>query len=120
MSENRKVGENFDKKSAEDIFDKLRNVEGKIKPKSDGKLKSIADLMNEANYLKDLGRFDEAIGLYKQVIFSLPDSQKAYESLIDIYHNQGDVDGEKNILKEAIANCKNNEDFKNRLNEIEG
>lgn len=120
MSENRKVGENFDKKAAEDIFDKLRNVEGKIKPKSDGKLKSIADLMNEANYLKDLGRFDEAIGLYKQVIFSLPDSQKAYESLIDIYQKQGDVNGEKNILKEAIVNCKNNEDFKNRLNEIEG
>ena len=120
MSENRKVGENFDKKAAEDIFDKLRNVEGKIKPKSEGKLKNIADLMNEANYLKDLGRFDEAIGLYKQVIFSLPDSQKAYESLIDIYQKQGDVDSEKDILKDAIVNCKNNDGFKNRLNEIEG
>lgn len=120
MSENRKVGENFDEKAAGDIFDKLRNVEGKVKPKSDGKLKNIADLMNEANYLNDLGKFDEAIGLYKQVIFTLPDSQKAYEALIDIYQKQGDAASEKDILKKAIASCKNNEDFKNRLNEIEG
>lgn len=120
MSENRKVGENFDEKDAEDIFDKLRNVEGKIKPKGDGKLKNIADLMNEANYLKDSGKSDEAIELYKQVIFALPDSQKAYESLADIYQKQGDVESEKDILKKAIANCKNNDDFKSRLNEIEG
>lgn len=29
----RKVGKNFSNESAADIFDKLRNVEGKIKPK---------------------------------------------------------------------------------------
>ena len=49
MSENRKTGENFDEKAAGDIFDKLKNVEGKIKPKKDGKFKNISDLMNEAN-----------------------------------------------------------------------
>ncbi|WP_405298332.1 tetratricopeptide repeat protein [Methanobrevibacter sp.] len=118
MSEERKIGENFDEKTAGDIFDKLRNVEGKIKPKKDGKFKNISDLMNEANYLKDLGKFDEAIDLYKQIIFALPDSQKAYEALSDIYQKQGDVDSERDLLKKAIANCKNSDNFKNRLNEI--
>lgn len=119
MSENRKTGENFDEKAAGDIFDKLKNVEGKIKPKKDGKFKNISDLMNEANYLKDNGKFGEAIELYKQIIFTLPDSQKAYEALIDIYQKQGDADSEKDILKKAIASCKNNDGFKKRLNEIE-
>lgn len=118
MSEKRKVGENFDEKTAGDIFDKLKNVEGKIKPKKEGKFKNISDLMNEANYLKDLGKFDEAIELYKQVIFTLPDSQKAYEALIDIYQKQGDVDSERDILKRAISSCNKTDDFENRLNEI--
>ena len=119
MSENRKVGENFDEKTAGDIFDKLRNVEGKTKHKKEGKFKNISDLMNEANYLKGLGKFGEAIELFKQVIFTLPDSRKAYEALIDIYQKQGDTDSEKDILKKAINNCNDNEDFKNRLNEID-
>lgn len=118
MSENRKVGENFDEKTAGDIFDKLKNVEGKTKPKREGKFKNISDLMNEANYLKDLGKFGEAIELYKQIIFTLPDSQKAYEALIDIYQRQGDVDSEKDILKKAVSNCDKNDEFKDRLNEI--
>lgn len=118
MSEERKVGENFDEKIADDIFDKLKNVKGKTKPKKEGKFKNISDLMNEANYLKDSGKFDEAIGLYKQVIFVLPDSQKAYESIIDIYQEQGDIDAERDILKKAISNCSKNDYFKNRLNEI--
>ena len=79
MSGERKVGENFDADKASDIFDKLKNVEGKIKPKKeDSQLKKIADLMNEAKYLEDNGKLDEAIELYKQVIFTLPDSSKAY------------------------------------------
>jgi Tfp pilus assembly protein PilF len=45
----------------------------------------------------------------------LPDSQKAYDALAKIYQKQGDVDKEKDILKKAIANCKNDNDFKNRL-----
>ncbi|WP_405307257.1 tetratricopeptide repeat protein [Methanobrevibacter sp.] len=118
MSEERKIGENFDEKTAGDIFDKLRNVEGKLKPKKDGKFKNISDLMNEANYLKGLGKYDEAIELYKQVIFTLPDSQKAYEALIDTYQKQGDIDSEKDILKKAISNCKDNKNFKDRLDEI--
>ena len=118
MSQERKIGENFDEKTAGDIFDKLKNVEGKIKPKKDGKFKNISDLMNEANYLKDQGKFDEAISLYKQVIFTLPDSKKAYEALIDIYQKQGDTDSEKDLLKNAISNCKDNEGFKKRLDEI--
>jgi hypothetical protein len=40
MSEERKVGKNFDADEADSIFDKLKNVEGKIKPK--GKASSIA------------------------------------------------------------------------------
>ena len=118
MSQERKIGENFDEKTAGDIFDKLKNVEGKIKPKKDGKFKNISDLMNEANYLKDQGKFDEAIGLYKRVIFTLPDSKKAYEALIDIYQKQGDTDSERDLLKNAISNCKDNESFKKRLDEI--
>jgi hypothetical protein len=38
--------------------------------------------------------------------------------LAKIYQKQGDVDKEKDILKKAIANCKNDNDFKNRLKEI--
>ncbi len=119
MSEERKVGENFDSQVAEEIFDKLKNVEGKIKPKKDeGKLKNVSHIMNEANYLMDLGKFDEAIELYNQVIFTLPDSQKAYEALIEIYQKQGDVEGEMVILKKAISNCSKNDHFKKRLNEM--
>lgn len=98
MSGERKIGENFDENEAADIFEKLKNVEGKTRPKKDSKLKKIADLMNEANYLKSKNEFGEAIDLYKQIIFTLPDSQKAYEALADIYQKQGDVDREKKCL----------------------
>ena len=118
MSGDRKVGENFDDDKAGSIFDKLKNVEGKIKPKGDGKFDNIKNMMNEAQYLEKSGKLDEALELYKQVIFALPDSQKAYEAVIGIYQKQGDVDKEKDILKKAIANCKNNEEFKKRLNEL--
>lgn len=119
MSEERKVGENFDGKKADDIFDKLRNVEGKIKPKKeDSKFKNISNLMNEAQYLENSGKFDEAIDLYKQVIFALPDSVKAYEAVAGIYRQKGDAENEKEILKKAIANCSKNQDFKDRLKEI--
>ena len=120
MSGDRKVGENFDADAASDIFDKLRNVEGKIKPKKeDSKLKNMANLMNEAKYLENKGELTEAVDLYKQVIFTLPDSIKAYEALVNIYRKQGDVDGEKELLKKAIANCSKNDEFKKRLNEID-
>ncbi len=119
MSGDRKVGENFDADKASDIFDKLKNVEGKIKPKKeDSKLKNIANLMNEAKYLEDKGKLDEAIDLYKQVIFTLPDSAKAYEALANIYKKQGDVESEKEILKKAIAGCSKNGEFKKRLDEL--
>ena len=44
----RKPGENFDENVAKDIFDRLRNVEGKTKPKGESKLKPISDMMSEA------------------------------------------------------------------------
>ena len=118
MSGDRKVGENFDADKAGSIFDKLKNVEGKIKPKGDGKFDNIKNMMNEAQYLENNGKLDEALELYKQVIFALPDSQKAYEAVIGIYQKQGNVEKEKDILKKAIANCKKNEEFKKRLNEL--
>lgn len=118
MSGERKVGENFDADKAGSIFDKLKNVEGKIKPKGEGKFDNIKNMMNEAQYLEKSGKLDEALELYKQVIFVLPDSQKAYEAIIGIYQKQGNVDKEKDILKKAIANYKNNEEFKKRLNEL--
>ena len=119
MSGDRKVGENFDADQASEIFNKLKNVEGKIKSKKeDSKLKNIANLMNEAKYLEDKGKLGEAIDLYKQVIFTLPDSVKAYESLANIYKKQGDVESEKDILKKAIGNCSKNGQFKKRLDEL--
>lgn len=119
MSEERKIGENFDEKTAGDIFDKLKNVEGKTKSKKeDSKLKNISNLMSEAKYLEDKGKLNEAIDLYKQVIFTLPDSSKAYEALAGIYQKQGDIESEKDILKKAISNCSKNDDFKKRLDEL--
>ena len=118
MSGDRKVGENFDADKAGSIFDKLKNVEGKIKPKGEGKFDNIKNMMNEAQYLEKSGKLDEALELYNQVIFALPDSQKAYEAVIGIYQKQGNVEKEKDILKKAIANCKKNEEFKKRLNEL--
>lgn len=116
---NRKVGKNFDNSDAEDIFDKLKNVEGKIKPKKeDSKLKNISNLINEARYLEDKGKLDEAIELYNQVLFVLPDSQKVYEALINIYQKQNDVSQEKEVLMKAIGNCKDTAEFKKRLKEI--
>ena len=102
-------------------FQIKRNVEGKIKPKKeDGKLKKIADLMNEAKYLEGKGKLSEAADLYKQVLFALPDSQKAYEALAKIYQEQGDVAKEKDLLMKAIGNCRDNAEFKMRLDEING
>ncbi|MBQ2654589.1 MAG: hypothetical protein IJF83_13630 [Methanobrevibacter sp.] len=119
MSGDRKIGENFDAEEASDIFDKLKNVEGKVKPKKeDSQLKKISDLMSEARYLEGKGNLAEAIELYKQVIFALPDSTKAYEAIADIYKKQGDVESEKDILKKAISNCNKNDEFKKRLDEI--
>lgn len=115
----RKVGENFDADAASDIFDKLKNVEGKTKSKKeDSKIKNIANLMSEAKYLAGKGKFSEAIDLYKQVIFTLPDSTKAYDEMADIYRKQGDTESEKEILKKAIANCNKTDDFEKRLNEL--
>lgn len=120
MSGDRKVGENFDADMASDIFDKLKNVKGKTKSKNeDSKLKNIANLMNEAQYYENKGEFSQAIDLYKQIIFALPDSVKAYSALAGIYRKQGDVESEKTILKKAIAGCSKNDEFKKRLNEIE-
>lgn len=51
--------------------------------------------MNEARYLEDKGKLDEALNIYKQIIFTLPDSQKVYEAIIGIYQKQGDVSKEK-------------------------
>jgi tetratricopeptide (TPR) repeat protein len=120
MSDERKVGQNFDSDEANSIFDKLRNVEGKINTKKeDSKLKNISNLMSEAKYLEDKGKFSEAIDLYKQVIFALPDSSKAYSAIANIYKLQGDTDSEKDILKKAISNCSKNDEFKKRLDEID-
>ena len=118
MSEERKVGENFDASEAEDIFDKLKNVEGKIKSKREGKFDSITHLMQEAQILEKENKLDEAAQVYKEVIFELPDSTKAYEALINIYQKQGDVESEKDVLQKAVSNCSKNEAFKNRLKEI--
>ena len=118
MSE-RKSGENFDLDEANSIFDKLKNVEGKIKSKKeDSQLKNISNLMNEAKYVEDKGNLTEAIELYKQVIFALPDSSKAYEALANIYKKQGDVESEKEILKKAISGCNKNQEFKDRLKKL--
>ena len=115
----RKVGENFDRDEADSIFDKLKNVEGKIKPKREGKFDNFTYMMEEAKALEKSGKTDEAIKLYEQVIFNLPDASKAYESLSEIYKKQGNVDAEKDILKKAISNCSKNDDFKKRLKELE-
>ncbi|MBQ8018469.1 MAG: tetratricopeptide repeat protein [Methanobrevibacter sp.] len=114
----RKTGENFDDKTAEDIFDKLKNVEGKIKPKRKGKFDNITNLMQEAESLVKDNNYDEAINLYKEVIYILPDSSKAYEAIANIYKKQSDVESEKDILKKAISNCSKNTEFKKRLDEI--
>ena len=118
MSGDRKVGENFDVDMAESIFDKLKNVKGKTKSEGDSKFKNISYMINEAQYLENKGLFDEAIDLYKQVLYTLPDSSKTYDSLIAIYQKQGNVNAEIDILKKAIMNCKKNTEYKKRLKEI--
>ena len=114
----RKTGENFDEKDAADIFDKLRNVEGKIKPKREGKFDNITHMMQEAQSFENDKEYDKAIELYKEVLYILPDSSKAYEALINIYQKKGDTESEKDILKKAVANCSKNKEFKSRLDEL--
>lgn len=114
----RKVSENFDEKLAGDIFDKLKNVEGKIKPERKGRFDNITNLMQEAQILEKENKLDESAKLYKEVIYMLPDSSKAFESLANIYKKQGNVEAEKDILKKAIAGCSKNDQFKNRLKEL--
>lgn len=118
MNEKRIVGENFDADEADSIFDKLKNVEGKIKPKRKGRFDNITYMMEEARLLEKSGKYDEAIKLYKEVTVILPDSSKAYDAMANIYKAQGDTDSEKDILKKAISKCSKNQEFKNRLNEI--
>lgn len=114
----RKVGENFDANEADSIFDKLKNVEGKIKPKREGRFDNITQMMDEAKLLEKSGKLDDAVKLYNEVIVILPDSVKAYEAIANIYKTQGDTESEKEILKKAISNCSKNNDFKDRLKEI--
>lgn len=114
----RKVGKNFDSSEADDIFDKLKNVKGKVKSEREGKFDNITHLIQEAKVLENEGKLEEAIKLYKEVLLVLPDSSKVYEALIGIYQKQGDIDSEKDILNKAIANCSQNSDFKKRLEEI--
>ena len=96
-------------------INEVLNTKAKIK---DGKFDNIKYMMDEAKLLEKSGNFSEAIKLYKEVIVILPDSSKAYEAIANIYRSQNDVDGEKDILKKAISNCSKNEDFKNRLKEL--
>lgn len=119
MRNDRKVGENFDEKMAGDIFDKLKNAEGKIKPKRKGRFDNITNLMQEAKSLEKENKCDEAIKLYNEVIYILPDSTKAYEALANIYKKQGNIKAEKDILQKAISNCNKTGQFENRLNEIQ-
>ncbi|MBE6500074.1 MAG: hypothetical protein E7Z80_05990 [Methanobrevibacter thaueri] len=118
MNEKHKIGENFDKNQAEDIFEKLKNVEGKIKQKRKGKFDNITNLMDEAKLLENSNKYEEAIKLYNEVIFTLPDSKKAYEAIIKIYQKLDDKNNEKETLKKAINNCNKNEEFKKRLKEL--
>ena len=74
--------------------------------------------MQEAESLVKDNNYDEAINLYKEVIYILPDSSKAYEAIANIYKKQSDVESEKDILKKAISNCSKNTEFKKRLDEI--
>ena len=94
MGEERKVGQNFDADMADSIFDKLKNVEGKIKPKREGKFDNITYMMDEAKLLEKSGKLDEAIKLYKEVIVILPDSTKAYEAIANIYKSQGETEND--------------------------
>ncbi|WP_305512661.1 M48 family metallopeptidase [Methanobrevibacter sp. V14] len=119
MRNDRKVGENFDEKMAGDIFDKLKNAEGKIKPKRKGRFDNITNLMQEAKSLEKENKCDGAIKLYNEVIYILPDSTKAYEALANIYKKQGNIKAEKDILQKAIANCSKTDQFENRLNDIQ-
>lgn len=114
----RKTGKNFNDETANDIFDKLKNVEGKVKPKRKGRFDEIAYMMHDAERLKNDGKYGDAIELYREVLYILPDSSKAYESLADIYNATGDSKNEKEVLKEAIRNCSQNKAFKERLNRL--
>ena len=40
------------------------------------------------------------------------------ETYFNIYQKQGNVEAEKEVLRKAISNCKKNDEFKKRLNEI--
>ena len=53
------------------FFDKLKNVEGKIKPKREGKFDNITYLMQDAKSLENSGKLDEAVKLYKEVLLIL-------------------------------------------------
>ena len=114
-----KTGKNFDDSDAKDIFDRLKNVEGKVKPKRKGRFDNITHLMQEAQNLEKNNDYTEAVKLYNEVLFTLPDSKKAYEGLIGIYQKTGDTESEKDILRKAVSNCKDNEKFKIRLGELQ-
>ena len=114
----RKTGKKFNDETANDIFDKLKNVEGKVKSKRKGRFDDITYMIMDAERLKNDGKYEEAVNLYREVLYILPDSSKAYEALADIYNVTGDSKNEKEVLKEAIRNCSQNKDFKERLNRL--
>ena len=113
-----KTGKNFDDSDAKDIFDRLKNVEGKVKPKRKGRFDNITHMMQEAQNLEKNEDYDGAVKLYREVLFTLPDSRKAYEGLIGIYQKIGDTEAEKDILIKAVSSCSDNEKFKIRLGDL--
>ncbi len=116
----RKVGDNFDEKKADEIFDALKNLkDNKI---SDNLKKEINITKNVSQLLEDVKTTDDntAIYIYKEILTIDPTNYDAYVGLSEIYQKKNDVENEKKILKSAIQNLSGNKKAKlvERLKEI--
>ena len=113
----RKVGSEFDKNEADEIFDALDKMDDSKKVSTEMKkvmnhVKDVSKILDEAKDSEKSGDIDNAIKLYKQVITIDPQNSKAYEYLADIYGKQNDDDNKIQILKLAVSNLKGSDKSK--------
>lgn len=101
---NRKIGNNFDKKKADEIFDAVEKLkENKIPQNLKNQMnnsKNISQLLKQAKNRDE----ETAIKIYEKILTINPENYESYEELSKIYQNNNDFENEKKILKNAVKN----------------
>ena len=96
----------------------LKRRQGKLIKDFGEKTKSYSELNNYGSILYTTNRLDEATEVYKLNLKLFPEIQRVYESLANIYVQQGKPKKARKILKKAINKFPDNEVLIRSLNKL--